>query len=169
MTLETFNIHRNFQERRCQECSNHRATALMSQASEVMLKGIQQRPLPHTEQDVPDVQTGFWEGRGTWDLSVNIGWIWESSREFQDFTNCSKAIDYVDVEKLWVALEELGASQHLIILKRNLYCGQEATIRIECGETEWFAVGKGARRRCILSPFLFNLYTYCIIQKTGLH
>lgn len=83
------------------------------------------------------------------------------------FTNYSKAFNYVDLEKLWVALEELGASQHLIILKRNLCCRQEATVRIECRETEWFAVGKGARRRCILSLSLLHLYTYCTYKKLG--
>lgn len=81
----------------------------------------------------------------------------------------SRAFDSVDHEKLWVAVKEMGVPQRLIVLMRNLHCGQKSPARRESGETEWFPIGKGVRQGFILSPYLYNLYTEHIIQKTGLH
>ena len=74
------------------------------------------------------------------------------------FIDYAKAFDCVDYNKLWKILKEMGIPDHLICLLRNLYAGQEATVRIGHGTTDWFQIGKGVRQGCILSPCLFNLY-----------
>ena len=79
-----------------------------------------------------------------------------------------KAFDSVDHNKLWKILKEMGVSDHLTCLLRNLYAGQEATIRTGHGTTEWFQIGKGVRQVCILSPYLFNLYAEYIMRNAGL-
>ena len=101
--------------------------------------------------------------RGTRDQIANIRQIIEKAREFQkniyfctiDYT---KPFDCVDHNKLWKILQEMGVPDHLTHLLRNLYAGQEATVRTGHGTTDWFQIGKGARQGCILSPCLFNLY-----------
>ena len=79
-----------------------------------------------------------------------------------------KAFDSVDHNKLWKILKEMGVSDHLTCLLRNLYAGQEATVRTGHGTTEWFQIGKGVRQVCILSPYLFNLYAEYIMRNAGL-
>ena len=74
----------------------------------------------------------------------------------------------MDHNKLWKILQELGIPDHLICLLRNLYAGQEATVRTRHGTTDWFQIGKGVRQSCILSPCLFNLYTEYIMRNTWL-
>ena len=95
------------------------------------------------------------------------------AREFQKniyfcFINYAKAFDYVDHNKLWGILKEMGIPDHLICLLRNLYAGQEATVRTGHGTTDWFQIGKGVRQGCILSACLFNLYAECILRNAGL-
>ena len=112
--------------------------------------------------ELPDVQAGFRKGRGTRDQIANICWITEKVREFQKsiyfcFTDYTKAFDCVDHNELWKILKEMGVPVHLICLLRNLYAGQEATVRTEHGTTDWFQIGKGVCQGCILSPCLFNL------------
>ena len=80
----------------------------------------------------------------------------------------AKAFDCVDHNKLWKILKEMGIPDHLICLLRNLYAGQEATVRTGHGTTDWFQIGKGVRQGCILSPCLFNLYAEYIMRNTGL-
>ena len=145
------------------ECSNYRTIALISQASKVMLKILQARLQQYMNRELPDVQAGFRKGRGTRDQIANIHWIIEKAREFQknvyfcfDYT---KAFDYVDHNKLWKILKEMGMPDHLTCILRNLYAGQEATVSTGHGTTDWFQVGKGVCQGCILSPCLFNLYT----------
>ena len=75
------------------------------------------------------------------------------------FTDCAKAFDHVDQDKLWKILKMIGIPDHLTCLLRNLYAGQEATVRTGHGTMDWFDIGKGVRQGCILSPCLFNLYT----------
>ena len=92
-------------------------------------------------RELPDVQAGFRKGRGTRDQIANIRWIIEKASEFQKniyfcFIGYAKAFDCVDHSKLWKVLKEMGISDHLTCLLRNLYAGQEATIRIEHGTTE---------------------------------
>ena len=84
------------------------------------------------------------------------------------FTGYAKAFDCVDHNKLWKILKETGIPDHLICLLRNLYAGQEATVRTGHETTDWFQIGKGVRQGCILSPCLFNLYAECILQNAGL-
>ena len=102
---------------------------------------------------------------------ANIQWIIEKARKFQKnfcFIDCAKAFDCVDHNKLWKILREMGIADHLIFLVRNLYEGQEATLRTGYGTTDWFQIGKGVRQSCILSPCLFNFYAEYIMQNAGL-
>ena len=94
----------------------------------------------------------------------------ESSRKniYFCFIDYAKAFDCVDHNKLWKILKEMGISDHLICLLRNLYAGQEATVRTGHGTTDWFQIGKGVRQGCILSPCLFNLYAEYIMRNAGL-
>ena len=82
--------------------------------------------------------------------------------------NYAKAFDCVDHNKLWKILREMGIPDHLICLLRNLYAGQEATVRTGHGITDWFQIGKGVSQSCILSPCLFNLYAEYIMRNAGL-
>ena len=123
--------------------------------------------------ELPDVQAGFRKGRGTRDQIANIRWITEKAREFQKniyfcFIDYAKAFDYVGDNKLWKILKEMGIPGHLTWLLRNLYAGQEATVRTGHGTTYWFQIGKGVRQSCILSPCLFNLYAEYIMTNAGL-
>ena len=123
--------------------------------------------------ELTDVQAGFRKGKGIRDQIVNINWIIEKAREFQKniyfcFIEYAKAFDCVDHNKLWKILKEMGIPDHLTCLLRNLYAGQEATVRTGHGTTHWFKIGKGVRQGCILSPCLFNLYAEYIMRNAGL-
>ena len=118
-------------------------------------------------------QAGFRKGRGTKDQIANICWIMEKAREFQKnicfcFIYYSKDSDCVDHNKLWKILKEMGIPDHLTCLLRNLYAGQEATVRTGHGTTDWFQTGKGVHQGCILSLCLFNLYAVYIMRNAGL-
>ena len=122
--------------------------------------------------ELPDVQAGFTKGRGTRDQIANIRWVIKKAREFQKnicFIDYAKAFDCVDHNKLWKILKEMGIPDHLTCLLRNLYAGQEATVRTGHGTTHWFQIGKGVCQGCILSPCLFNLYAEYIMRNAGLH
>ena len=113
--------------------------------------------------DIPDVQAGFGKGRGTRDQIANILWIIEKAREFQKniyfcFLDYAKAFDSVDHNKLWKILQEMGIPDYCICLLRNLYAGQEATVRTRHGTTEWFQTEKGVHQGCILSTGLHAVY-----------
>ena len=102
----------------------------------------------YVNRKLPDVQTGFRKGRGTTDQIANIHWNMEKAREFQKniyfcFINYAKAFDYVDHNNLWKILKEMGIPEHPTCLLRNLYAGQEATVRTGHGTTDWFQIGKG--------------------------
>ena len=155
------------------ECSNYHTIALISHASKVMLKILQARPQQYVNHEHPDVQVGFRKGRGTRDQIANILWIMEKARQFQKniyvcFIDYAKAFDCVDHNKLQKILQEMGIPDHQTCLLRNLYSGQEATIRTGHGTTDWFQIGKGVCQGCILSPCLFNLYAEYIMRNTGL-
>ena len=123
--------------------------------------------------ELPDVQAGFRKGRRTRDKIANICWIMEKAREFQKniyfcFIDYAKAFDCVDQNKLWKILKEIGITDHLTCFLRNLYAGQEATIRTGHETTDWFQIGKGVYcQGCILSPCLFNLYADYIMRSTS--
>ena len=123
--------------------------------------------------ELPDVKAGFRKGRGTRDQIVNICWIIEKAREFHKniyfcFIDYAKAFDCVDHNKLWKILNEMGIPDHLTCLLRNLYAGQEATVRTGHGTRDWFQIEKGVCQGCILSPCLFNLYAESIMRNAGL-
>ena len=138
-----------------------------------MLKILQARLQQYVNHELPDVQAGFRKGRGTRDQIASIHWIIKKVREFQEniylcFTDYAKAFDCVDHSKLWKILQEMGIPNHLTGLLRNLYTGQEATVRTGHGTTDCFQIGKGVRQGCILSPCLFNLYADFIMRNAGL-
>ena len=106
-------------------------------------------------------------------LKANIHCIIEKAREFLEstyfcFINYAKAPDCADHNKLWKILEEMGILDHLTCLLRNLYAGQEATVRTGHGKIDWFQIGKGVCQGCILSSSLFNLYAEYIMRNAGL-
>ena len=138
-----------------------------------MLKILQAKVQQYVNHELPDVQAGFRKGRGTRDQITNIRWIMEKAREFQKniyfcFIDYAKAFDCVDHNKLWKTLKEMGISDHLTCLLKNLYAGQEATVRTGHGTIDWFQIGKVVCQGCILSPRLFNLYAEYIMRNAGL-
>ena len=138
-----------------------------------MLKIVQARLQQYMNCEYPDVQAGFRKGRGARDQIASIRWLMEKAREFQKniyfcFNDCAKALDYVDNNKLWKILKEMEIPDHLTCLLRNLYAGQEATVRAGHGTTDCFQIGKGVRQGCISSPCLFNLYAEYIMQNVRL-
>ena len=137
-----------------------------------MLKIILARLQQYMNRELPDVQTGFRKDRGTRDkLPISIGS--SKAREFQKniyfcFIDYAKAFDCVDHNKLWKILQQMGIPDHLTCLLRNLYVGQEATVRTGHGTTDWFQIGKGVHQGCILPPYLFNLHAEYIMRNAGL-
>ena len=120
-------------------------------------------------RELPDVQAGFRKGRGTRDQIANIGWVIKKAREFHKniyfcFIDYTKAFDCVGHNKLWKILKEMGIPDYLTCPLRNLYAGQEATVRTGHGTIVWIQIGKRVRQGCILSPCLFTLYAQYIIQ-----
>ena len=127
--------------------------ALSSHASKVMLKILQARLQQYVNHKLPGVQVGFRKGRGKTSISALLTMpkpltVWIT-------VNCGKFL-------------EMGIPDNLTYLLRNLYAGQEATVRTRHGTTEWFQMGKGVLQSCILSPCLFNLYAEYIMRNTGL-
>ena len=122
---------------------------------------------------ITNCQAGFRKGRGTRDQIANIRWIIKKAREFQKniyfcIMDYVKAFDCVDHNKQWKILKEIEIQDHLTCLLRNLYAGQEATVRTGHGTTDWFQIGKGVCQGCILSPCLFNFYAKYIMRNAGL-
>ena len=118
--------------------------------------------------EIPDVQAGFRKGRGTRDQIANICWIIKKAREFQKnvyfcFIDYAKAFDCVDHNIMWEILKEMGIPDHLTCLLRDLFSGQEATVRTGHGTTDWFQRGKGRHQGC-----LFNFYAEYIMRNAGL-
>ena len=135
----------------------------------VMLKILQARVQQYVNHELPDVQAGFRKGRGTRDQIANIRWVIEKAREFQK-KSTSALLTTPELLTVWITinwkiLKEMGIPHHLTCLLRNLYAGQEATVRTGHGTTDWFQIGKGV---CILSPCLFNLYAEYIMRNAGL-
>ena len=171
--LENVSFHPTPKKGNAKESSNYHTVALISHASKIMLKILQARLQQHMNWELPDVQAGFRKGRGTRDQIVNIRWVMEKTREFQRniyfcFTDYTKALDCVDHNKLWKILKEMGIPDQLTWLLRNLYGGQQATVRTRHGTTHWYQVGKGVRQGCILSPCLFNFYAEYIMWNARL-
>ena len=145
--LENFHFHSNPKERQCQRMLKlpHNCTLAKLHARKVMLKILQATLQQYMNHELPDVQADFRKGRGTRDQIANIYWIMEKAREFQKniyfcFIDYAKAFDCVDHNKLWKILKEMVISDHLTCLLRNLYTGQEATVRTGHGTTDWFQI-----------------------------
>ena len=141
-------------------------------ASKLMLKILQARLQQYVNCELPDIQAGFRKGWGTRDQIANLRWIIEKARECQKniyfcFIDYTKGFDYVDHHKLWKILKEMGIADHLTCLLRNLYAGQEATVRTRHETMDWFQIRKGIHQGCIFSPCLFNLYAEFIMQNSG--
>ena len=139
--LANTSFYSNPKEGNAKECSNYHTIALISHASKVMLKILQARLQEYENCELPDVQAGFRKGRGTRDQIANILCIIEKTREFQKniyffFIDYAKAFDCVDHNKLWKILREMGIPDHLTCLLRNLYAGQETTVRSGHGTTD---------------------------------
>ena len=136
-----------------------------------MLKILQARLQQYINCELPDVQAGFRKVRGTRDQIANICWIIKKAREFQKniffFFTMPKPLT-VWITTNWKILKEMGIPDHLTCFLKNLYAGQEATVRIRRGTTDWFQIGKGVHQSCILSPCYFNLYTEYIMRNAGL-
>ena len=161
------------QKGNAKECSNDCTIALISHTSQVILKILQARFQQYMNRELPDVQARFRKGRETGDQIANIRWIIQKAREFQKniyfcFIDYTKAFDYVDHNKLWKILKEMGIPDHLTCLLRNLYAGQEATVKTRYGTIDWFKIGKGVHQGCILSSCLFNFYAEYIMWNARL-
>ena len=127
-----------------------------------MLKILQVRLQCHMNQELLNVQVGLRKGRGTREQIANIHWILEKAREFQKniyfcFTDCTKAFDCVDHNKLWKSFKEMGKVCMQINLHTDVHAGQEATAITRHGTTDWFQFGKGVHQ-AVLSPYIFNLH-----------
>ena len=138
--LEEVSFHSN-SKGNAKECSIYCTVALISHTSEVMLKSPQARLQQYVNHELPDFQAGFRKGRGIRYQIANISWIIKKAREFQKNINFylidyAKAFDCVDHNKLWKILNEMGIPDQLTCLLRNLYAGQEATVRTGHGTTD---------------------------------
>ena len=124
-----------------------------------MLKILQARLQQYVNHELPDVQAGFRKGRGTRDQIAIICWIIKKAREFPEniyfcFIDYAKAFDCVDHNKLWKILREMGIPDQLTCLLRNLYAGQEATVRTGHRTTNWFQIGKRSTSRLYIVTLL---------------
>ena len=138
-----------------------------------MLKILQARLQQYVNCELPDTQAGFRKGRETRDQLPTSAGSSKKAREFQKniyfcFIDYAKAFDCVDHNKLWKILKGMGIPYHLTCFLRDLYAGQESTVRTGHGTTDWFQLGKGVRQGCILAPCLFNLYAEYIMSNAGL-
>jgi hypothetical protein len=134
-----------------------------------MLRIIQSSLATYVETEIPEERDGFRKGRGTRDQIANIMWIleramgiWQNNMCFIDY---SKAFNSVDHSRLWNTLRSMGVPEHLIALIKSLYMKEEAAVKMEYDNTEWFEVGKGVRQGCILSPYLFDIYSHYILRR----
>ena len=135
-----------------------------------MLKILQDWLQQYMNQELPDVQVGFRKGRGTRVQIANIRWLMKKAREFQ---KTSASLTTLKPLTVWIITNqgkfvEMGVPDHLTCLLRNLHMGQEATVRTGNGTTDWFQIGKGVCKGCILLPCLFNLYAEYIMWNARL-
>ena len=149
------------------DTSNYCTIVLISYTNNVMLKILQARLQQYVNHKTPDVQAGFRKGRVTRGEIAKIYWIIKKTRYYQNniyfcFIDYAKAFDCVDHNKLWKILNEMAC------LLRNVYAGQEATVRSGHGTTDGFQIRKGVHQGCVLLPCLFNFYAEYIMRNTGL-
>ena len=170
--LEKVSFHSNPKVKQCQRTLKlpHNGIHLTCWQSNAQI--LQVRLQQYVNHELPGVQAGSRKGRGTRDQTA-ICWIIDKGREFQKniyfcFVDYTKTFDYVDHNKLWKILQEIGIPNHPTCFLRNLYADQEGTVRTG-HETDWFQIGKGVRQGCILSHSLFNLYAEYITWNAGLN
>ena len=167
MGLEMVNFHSNPKERQCQKYSSYCTVVLISHASKIMLRIFQARLQQYVNRE-PDVQAGFRKGRRTRDQIAHNHWIIEKARELKKKTSNVAALTVLKPLTVWITtnwniLKEMGIPHHLFCLLRNLYAGQEATVRTGHGTMDWFKIEKGVCQGHILSPCVFNLYAEYIM------
>jgi len=154
------------------ECSNYHTIAFISHSSKVMLKILQARLQQYMNCELPMFKLDLEKAEEP-EIKLPIHWIVKKAREFQKniyfcFIDYAKAFDCVDHNNLWKILPEVGIPDYLICLLRNMYAGQEATVRTGQGTTDWFQIGKGVRQGCMLSPCLLT-YNFCPLLCLSLH
>ena len=161
--LEKVSFNSNLKGRQCERMYKlpPNCTLLTSQQSNA--QNLQVRLQQYMNRELPNVQAGFRKGRGTRDQIANISWIIDKAREFQKnihfcFIEYAIAFDYVNHNKLWKIMKEMGIPDHLSCLLTNLYARQEATVRTGHRTTDWFQIREGVQQSCILSPCFLNLY-----------
>ena len=155
--LEKVSFHSNPKERQCQRMLKLPHNCIHLTTSKVTLKILQARLQQYLNHELQHVQAGFRKGRGNRNQIANIHGIITKAREFQKniyfyFIDYSKVFDCMDHNKLWEILQEMRISEHLTCLLRNLYAGQEETVRTGHETTDWFQIGKEAHQGCMLSP-----------------
>ena len=170
--LEKASLHSNPRKNNGKEFSNYHIISLISHSSKVMLKILQARLQQHMIHELPDAPGGFRKGRETRDQISNILWIIEKAREFQKniyfcFMDYAKTFDS-GFPQMWKILNEMGIPDHLTCLLRNLYAGQDATVRNGQRTPDCFHIGKGVHQGYILSLCLFNLHAEYIMRNAGL-
>ena len=147
---------------------------IISHASKEMLKILQTRLQHYMNRELPDIQSRFRKGRGTIDQIANIHWIIEKCKGIPKNPSTSVLLTMLKLftlwmtKKLWKILKEMGLTDHLTSLLRNLYAGQEATVRIRHGKTDWFKIGKGVLQGYISSRCLFSFYAESIMRNARL-
>ena len=161
--LEKVSFHSNPKKDNAKEYSNYHTIALILHGSNVMLKILQARLQQYTNCELPDIQAGFRKGRGTRDQIVNICWISKKQESSRKKTSISALLTMPKTLTVWITikwkiLKEMGIPDHLTRLLRNLYAGQEATVRTGLGTIDWFQIRKRVHQAYTLSPCLFNLY-----------
>ena len=167
--INIFESNENLQTTTKGNALDGRCRSLHRQAHKIMSVWIERVCIQqYVNQETPDLQTGFRKGRGIRDRIANIRWILEKAREFQKniyffFIDYNKAFDCVDHNKLWKILKEMTTSGHLTWLLRNVYEGQETTVRTGHGMMDWFQIEKGVGQGYILSPCLFNFWAEYIM------
>ena len=155
------------------ECTNYHTITLISHASKIRLKIFQLRLQQYMNKEIPDVQAGFRKGRGTRDQISNIRWIIKKKQRIPGKTSTSSSLTTLKPLTVWISthwksFQQMGIPDHLTCLLRNLYAGQEATVRTGHGTTDWLQIGKGVCQGCILSLCLFNLYAEYTMKNAGL-
>ena len=154
-------------------CNNNRTISFIVHASKIFRKVIQKRLEQYLEREIPDEQSVFRQNRGVQDQISNLRRLTETTREYHSkvymcFIDYSKAFDCIDHQALLNCLREMGIPEYMIVLLLGLYDDQEATLQTIYGNTGWFTINKGVQQGCILSPYLFNLYSENISRRASL-
>ena len=169
--LEKVSFHSNPKERQCPKCSNYCTSALISHASKVMLNSLSQAS---TVCESRTSRCSSWFQKRQRNQKSNCQHLLHHRKHKRVpekhlllycfcFINYAKAFNCVDHNKLWKILREMGIPEHLTCLLRNLYAGQEATVKTRHGRRNWFQIGKGVRQGCVFSPCVFSLYAEYIM------